>query len=191
MTIDFDELAALEAAGALTPEEQQEFDRALAAASPDVRASVAALRNLAVELASIAATGGGPGQAVKDRLLARVAAEPPEPAPFTFRMAEGDDWLPHPIPGIRMKTLAVNHKRGYVTMLLDVAPGVRFPPHHHTGDEECYVISGSVIACGRRLVAGDFHHAEGGSDHGELFTEEGCRVLLVVPPEDYLPPVAG
>jgi hypothetical protein len=44
---------------------------------------------------------------------------------------------------------------------------------------------------GRRLVAGDFHHAEGGSDHGELFTEEGCRVLLVVPPEDYLPPVAG
>jgi hypothetical protein len=71
------------------------------------------------------------------------------------------------------------------------APGVRFPPHHHTGDEECYVISGSLIACGRRLVAGDFHHAEGGSDHGELFTEEGCRVLLVVPPEDYLPPVAG
>ena len=24
-------------------------------------------------------------------------------------------------------------------------------------------------------------------DHGELWTEEGARVLLVVPPEDYMP----
>jgi hypothetical protein len=32
-------------------------------------------------------------------------------------------------------------------LLLDVAPGTRFPAHHHGGDEECYVISGSLVAC--------------------------------------------
>lgn len=133
---------------------------------------------------------GMPRAEVKDRLLARLRApaEPPAlPAGFSFRLGSEDDWLPHPVPGIRMKVLAQNRKRGYVTLLLDVAPGTTFPAHHHSGDEECYVLSGSVIACGRRIEAGDFHHADGGSDHGELRSEEGCQVLLVVDPEDYLP----
>jgi anti-sigma factor ChrR (cupin superfamily) len=82
--------------------------------------------------------------------------------------------------------LARNAERGYATLLLDVAPGTRFPSHHHEGAEECYVISGSLFTCGRRLGAGDFVHADGNTDHDELFTEEGCRVLLVVPPEDYM-----
>ena len=46
-------------------------------------------------------------------------------------------------------------------LLLDVAPGTRFPPHHHGGAEECYVISGSLYACGKKIYAGDFHHADG------------------------------
>jgi anti-sigma factor ChrR (cupin superfamily) len=90
------------------------------------------------------------------------------------------------VPGIRMKVLANNAERGYATLLLDVAPGTRFPSHHHEGAEECYVISGSLFTCGRRLAAGDFVHADGNTDHDELFTEEGCRVLLIVPPEDYM-----
>jgi hypothetical protein len=38
------------------------------------------------------------------------------------------------------------------------------------------------------LSAGDFVHADADSDHGELYTEEGCRVILIVPPEEHLPP---
>ena len=72
-------------------------------------------------------------------------------------------------------------------LLLDVAAGSRFPEHHHNSDEECYVLSGSLYACGRKIGPGDFHHADAGSDHGELWTEDGCRVLLVVAPDDYLP----
>ena len=135
-----------------------------------------------------AADQGVPRPEVKDRLMARLRrTEEPVPAGFSFRLASENDWLPHPVPGIRMKVLALNRERGYVTLLLDVAPGSRFPPHHHGGDEECYVLSGSLIACGRRIEAGDFHHADAGSDHGELRTDEGCRVLLVVQPEDYIP----
>ena len=38
----------------------------------------------------------------------------------------------------------MNRDSGYATLLLDVAPGTRFPAHHHGGAEECYVVSGAV-----------------------------------------------
>jgi anti-sigma factor ChrR (cupin superfamily) len=128
-----------------------------------------------------------PRPEVRERLLAALDL-PAAPSGFSFRYEREADWLPHPAPGIRMKVLALNRERGYATLLLDVAPGTRFPPHRHVGgDEECYVVSGSLFTCGRRLAAGDFVHADAETDHGELWTEEGCRVILVVPPEDYLP----
>ena len=143
---------------------------------------------LVLALAQAAGSGDRPRAEVKERLMSRLAeTAAPVPRGFSFRLASDSDWVPHPVPGIRMKVLAHNRERGYATLLLDVAPGTRFPAHHHTGDEECYVISGSLVACGRRIGPGDFHHADADSDHGELWTEEGCRVLLIVPPEDYMP----
>jgi hypothetical protein len=196
MSINFDELAALDAAGALDAEERAAFERALADAPASVRAEVAELREMMVSVCGVMtelplpAGFEGPSPAVKDRLLSQLglAGEaPPVPEGFSFRFAQDDDWIPHALPGIRMKMLSTNRERGYATLLMDVAPGARFPPHHHGGAEECYVISGSVFACGRRLVAGDFHHADAGSDHDELWTDVGCRVLLVVDPRDYMP----
>lgn len=139
-----------------------------------------------------AADAGEPRPEVKEALMARVRASASQPpAGFSFRLATDDQWLPHPVPGIRMKVLSLNRARDYATLLLDVAPGTTFPPHHHDGDEECYVISGSLIACGRRLGPGDFHHADAGSDHGALHSDDGCRVILVVRPEDYMPGFAA
>jgi anti-sigma factor ChrR (cupin superfamily) len=129
-----------------------------------------------------------PGAHVKERLMAAIRREAtPLPAGFSFNLEAEAEWLPHPVPGIRMRVLSLNTDRGYAALLLDVAPGTRFPAHHHSGAEECYVISGTLTACGRTIGAGDFHHADGDTDHGELFTETGCRVLLVVPPEDHIP----
>jgi anti-sigma factor ChrR (cupin superfamily) len=142
---------------------------------------------IAVALAqSAAGAGDAPRLEVRQQLLARLG-DPPVPAGFSFHFAADPRWLPHPVQGIRMKVLAKNRRSGYATLLLDVAPGTRFPPHHHGGAEECYVISGSLHTCGRRLVAGDFIHADADTDHGELSTEHGCRVLLVVPDEEDLP----
>ena len=47
------------------------------------------------------------------------------------------------------------------------------------------MISGSVSVEGRLLRAGDFHHAEGESDHGVLWTDEGVEVLLVASASDH------
>ena len=120
--------------------------------------------------------------------MARIRLEEPAvPHGFTFHMAgDTNNWVPHPVPGIQMKVLSLNRDTGYATLLLDVAPGTRFPPHHHEGAEECYVVSGSLFTCGRRLGPGDFIHADAHTDHGELWTEAGCQVILVVPAEDYM-----
>jgi len=141
-----------------------------------------------VELAlANAADGPAPRPEVKQRLMQRIAAAT-APAGFAFHYADDDRWMAHPVPGIRMKLLALNKARGYATLLLDVAPGTRFPAHHHGGAEECYVLSGSIFTCGQRLGPGDFIHADGDTDHGELWTEEGAQVILIVPPEEHLPP---
>jgi len=145
--------------------------------------------DLELVLAELASAGvEPPSAALRERIMARVLAdEPPVPAGFVFRMAASDQWLPHPVPGIRMRVLSVNRDNGYATLLLDVKPGTRFPAHHHAGAEECYVVSGAIYTCGRRLGPGDFVHADGGTDHGELSTDVGAQVLLIVPPDDDLP----
>ncbi|HWW82776.1 MAG TPA: cupin domain-containing protein [Vicinamibacterales bacterium] len=140
-----------------------------------------------IELAlALSAGGAEPRAHVRLQTMERVKATT-DPVGFAFKWIDDDRWLPHPVPGIKMKILALNKERGYATLLLDVAPGTHFPPHHHGGAEECYIVSGTVTTCGRELRAGDFVHADAGTDHGELFTETGCRVILVVPPEEHLP----
>lgn len=126
-----------------------------------------------------------PRPEVRAQLLARLV-DPPVPPGFAFRFATEPEWMAHPVPGIRMKVLSLNQQGGYATLLLDVAPGTRFPPHFHEGAEECYVLSGSLFTCGRQMQQGDFLHADGDTSHGELWTENGCRVLLVTPPEDFM-----
>jgi anti-sigma factor ChrR (cupin superfamily) len=142
---------------------------------------------VALALARAADGGEAPRPEVKARLMAQLGVEArPLPAGYRFNLEAGADWQPHPVPGIRMRVLSLDRQREYATLLLDVAPGTHFPPHHHDGAEECYIVSGSAYTFGRRMGPGDFLHADAGTDHGELYTDEGCRVILVVRPEDYM-----
>lgn len=145
--------------------------------------------DLELPLARLAANGtDAPRPEVKAQLMAKLRAEAATaPEGFTFNMAaEFDTWIAHPVAGIRVRVLSLNRDQGYATLFLDVAPGTRFPAHHHSGAEECYVISGSLYTWGRRLAAGDFLHADAGTEHSEMWTDEGCQVLLVVPADDFL-----
>jgi anti-sigma factor ChrR (cupin superfamily) len=150
--------------------------------------------DLELPLAQLAADGAeAPRPEVRDRLMARISAEAAAaPAGFTFNIAARfDKWIQHPVPGIRVRILSLNRERGYATLFLDVAPGTRFPAHHHGGAEECYVVSGSLFTWGRRLAAGDFVHADANTEHSEMWTDEGCQVLLVEPISDFLTGHAG
>ena len=128
------------------------------------------------------APGEAPAPGVRAALLARIAV----PSNHTVTAGDGE-WAQTPVPGVRMKILTIDRTRDRVTMLLRGEPGASYPAHRHSGPEDCYVIRGSLIVEGQILRAGDFHHAEGESDHGALHTDEGVEVLLVAAASDYLP----
>ena len=75
------------------------------------------------------------------------------------------------MPGIDVRTLHEDQAADRMTFLVRMSPGARYPAHHHTGVEECYVLSGDVSFGPCRMTAGDYQVAEGGSDHAEHVTE--------------------
>jgi anti-sigma factor ChrR (cupin superfamily) len=190
-TKELEELAALDAVGALGAEEQQALRARLAHATAEERALVAPLYDLAADLAMASAAGAtrpgrseaatvAPRAAVKRRLMAAVTG-----SGMYFLRDAASEWLPSRLPGIRIKKLSADVDRGTAMLLMHVSPGARYPGHHHSGGEDCYVISGDVTIQGQRLEAGDFHHADGNSDHVEQFSENGAVLLLVVAASDY------
>jgi quercetin dioxygenase-like cupin family protein len=178
---DVQALALADAIGALDPHERLDLEDRLATLPADVRAEVAQLYDAAVEISSTISSES-PSPNVRAALLARIAA----PSNHTV-MASHGEWVQTPLRGVRMKILAIDRQGDRVTMLLRGEPGATYPAHRHTGAEECYVISGSLVIEGQLLRAGDFHHAEGGSHHGQLRTDEGVEVLLVAAASDYVP----
>lgn len=101
----------------------------------------------------------------------------------TVRSDEGG-WKLLPFPGVKMKTLSVDEERGMTTVLLSLDAGARLPAHDHHGDEQSFVVSGSCRIGSIYLFKGDFHRAEAGSHHGDVVSDEGCVLLLVVDSED-------
>ncbi len=129
-----------------------------------------------------------PSAEVKEKLFERIKDKriSQAKAGFEFILSDSDDWVPHPeVDGVKVKRLAVNPEKGYLMMLMKAAAGTVYPSHHHSGSEECYVLEGDLYAQGKILGPGDFHHAEGGSDHEPLHSKNGCTLLLVVDPKDY------
>jgi quercetin dioxygenase-like cupin family protein len=176
---DLQALVLADAIGALDSDERRDLESRLAALPSSARGEVAHLYDASLQIAA-SAGGEGPSPDVRDALLARVAA----PLTHTITSTDGE-WVDTAVPGVRRKILSIDRARDRVTMLLKAEPGARFPAHRHTGPEECYVISGSLNIERRILRAGDFHHADGDSDHREAWTDEGVEVLLVASASDY------
>jgi len=178
---DLEALALADAIGALDPEDRLAFDARVAALPPDDRAAVASLYDVTLALASSVEQADPPAR-VRERVLAATRT----PGRYTV-FGRDQEWADTPLPGIQSKVLSVDTARGVVTLLIRASAGAVYPSHRHSGPEECYVIRGSVVIDGRVLLAGDFHHADAGSDHGEITTTEGAEVLIVGAIDDYLP----
>ena len=183
------ELALLNAVGALDGKDLEDFQELLARADPATQAQIAAgndlagLLSLSAESAQKLSAGVKPKLMRQVRELGRRKTTQPRLDFFSLRGNEGE-WKQHAIPNVRFKQLASNRTAGYQMVLYEFAPGTRFPEHHHAGAEDCFVLSGDFQIDGSILRAGDFHHAETGSDHHESYTENGCRLLIVAAVED-------
>jgi anti-sigma factor ChrR (cupin superfamily) len=182
------ELAALKAVGAMNLEDEGKVQELLSSADAPIRAEALRLQDDAALMAVAQTSARKPSGALKGKILARLqAGELSQSAPgpiFSIGRNEGQ-WQTLPIPGSRVKDLFVDARRGTSVKLYELAPGAYFPEHHHSGPEECYVVSGDFHVGGRVLNAGDFQHAESNSDHGKSFTENGCTLLVMVSTDDY------
>ena len=180
---DLEELATLDALGALDETERPSYVARLAHASADERASVGEIYDAATTVAAALVTADAPSPRVKDALLARASRSSRGPL-FSLRAADAD-WRPV-MPGISAWLLRLDTVRDTAMVVVRLGAGVTYPAHHHSGAEECYVLAGDVTIEGQSYRAGDFHHADAGSNHGPVSSERGAEFLLVVAASDYL-----
>ncbi|MDR4477843.1 MAG: cupin domain-containing protein [Nitrospira sp.] len=177
---DLAELAALYALEALGDEAQRQCARSLETASASTREEVAAFQDVVQELA-YSGPAIAPPASLKERLMARIAQEPQEPADgagFTFVRSKGLAWQ-ELAPGLSMKVLFHDPAAARTTMLLRLAPGGTLIGHRHPQVEEFYVLEGSCLCAGQVLQVGDYHRAEAGTVHPVTSSEHGCLALIM------------
>ncbi|MEP7146568.1 MAG: cupin domain-containing protein [bacterium] len=192
MKNDFKDKVILDSLGLLDKNEKEEFKKALTNSSEENKKLVSEMNNLVSLFPKVLNMPSVSPQArVKEKLFSKIESSrlsqgDRKKKEFNFIFSDSGDWVKHPeVEGVQTKQLSINKEKEYVMLLLKVAAGTEYPSHHHSGAEECYVIEGDLCAEGKILGPGDFHHAEGGSDHKPIYTKNGCTVLLVVNPQDY------
>ncbi len=135
-----------------------------------------------------------PSERVKAALMARVRAAkaatktvgttatvPPVPAGWRFDSTRAEEGWRQTFPGVRFKTLSVDDQRDVVMLLVEMAPGARFPDHpHDTSADEGVVISGDVVMDGRLMLPGDYYYAAQGTNHINITSPSGCTALLTL-----------
>jgi anti-sigma factor ChrR (cupin superfamily) len=190
-----EELASLYALGALSPSEQQAFEAELSG-NPDLQALARSLQaTIAVAAATIPPVAMPP--ALKENVLRRIdELEAAKTAGrdlsmarvgLRFAMAAGESgWKQLPVPGASIKLLSLERDLGYAVLMGKLEPGARYPAHVNAGPEDLYVLTGDLVIGDRKLVAGDFHHADAGSRHEENYSVEGCTLIAVLTTSDPL-----
>lgn len=117
-----------------------------------------------------------PPAELKARLMRRIAQETERPG-ISVRDQEGS-WTPL-LAGVQVKVLRDDGSTR--TWLAKLQMGATLPAHEHAGDEECFVLEGSIDIGGERFHAGDYQLARAGTRHGVLATATGCLLLLRSP----------
>lgn len=111
--------------------------------------------------------------------------EAPLPTGFSHLRRDEGEWLELPVKGARIKELAGNKEDGFITMLLELDPGTKFPGHEHHGAEHVYLLDGDLVTDGRKLAPGDFLRACAHTFHTGLGSEGGCHALIMTAQQNY------
>lgn len=115
-------------------------------------------------------------RSLRRSMLTRVLAAIPPPDTRTVRAASAS-WSSM-APGISVRFLRVDHGAGNMTAFIRMEPGSAFGAHQHSQSEECLVIEGEILIGAHRLVAGDMHLADAGTEHAMLTSPRGALILV-------------
>lgn len=176
---EFENLAVAFALGAISANEMARLSDLVKHGDAENKKTLAELKRVTQALALTAEAQAEPSPAVKDRLMKSLndsQAVVLQPEFSIVRENEGQWQIM--VPGVSFKNLFNNPAVGSSTMLMRMTAGSILPSHHHDHIEELYVIEGDCYSAGQRLTAGDYHRAEGDSEHGTTFTEHGCLMIV-------------
>ncbi len=185
--------AALYALGALVAEDSLAFERHIAQECEVCDAELRAFEEVCAQLA-LTAPEAEPSTHVRDSLLhkLRQMKQPTfEPAPHqlsapkTLTVYAGEGEWQELSEGVFVKELHADEKKGLVTSLFKMLPGAHAQTHRHLGVEECLVLEGDFHVNDLILGPGDYHRAEGGSIHQNLYSETGNLLLIISPQQGY------
>jgi anti-sigma factor ChrR (cupin superfamily) len=186
------ENASLYALGAMSEKDAKTFADEMRR-NGELAALVRDLQRAADALAESRATP--PPAALKAKVLGRIdkldkASVRPSAAALAglsfIARAEHKGWKALPIPGAYIKLLSLEKERGYAVLLGKLDAGARYPAHVNAGPEDFFILTGDLVIGDRKLAAGDFHHADRGSQHGVNYSVEGCTLLAVLTTDDPL-----
>jgi anti-sigma factor ChrR (cupin superfamily) len=175
--------ASLYALGALPEAERAAFEAELRA-NAELRELVHGLQRGADALALTAPPMELPA-GLKSKVLARIDTS------MAARAEQAARLRPESIAGLSF-LLGAEAKgwkeleRGYAVLMGKLDPGTRYPAHVNAGPEDFFILTGDLHIGATELKAGDFHHADGGSQHEENFSVGGCTLLAVLTTDDPL-----
>ena len=190
MTVEqrLEDLAALDALGILPDEDLARYQELLAEAGT-AAVEEAHLFHEATVLIAESLEPVAPPADIKAKVMGAIRTrrklDESLPVRCTTVRAEEGRWVDLPVPGVRVKKLGVDKEHDTVTFMLRLEPGSILPAHDHHGSEQSYVIAGSCRIGAVHLAEGDYHRVEEGEHHGDVVSDEGCTLLLVVDREDY------
>lgn len=188
------EQASLFAVGALSETEGAAFEQELRV-QPELQRLVSSLQEV-TDFIALSAPKVKPPPSLREKVLSQIrsallpktsSAAVATLAGLRFvESADKKDWKQLPVLGAYIKLLSVEKERGYAVLMGKLDPGTRYPAHVNAGPEDFYILTGDLVVGERRLRAGDFHHADGGSQHAENYSVEGCTLLAVLTLSDPL-----
>ena len=120
------------------------------------------------------------------RLAQRLAAEEGEESVASAPDGAPESEWEEVASGISCQLLATDEEKERVSMLVRLAPGAAYPPHHHAGVEELYLLDGELMIDDKTLYAGDYNRAEPDTGDQRVWSETGCTCVLLTSTRDIL-----
>jgi anti-sigma factor ChrR (cupin superfamily) len=182
---DRGELVPLYALHALPSSESRVLEAHLTTC-PECQRELESLRPVIDALTSSPAEILQPSNSIWRRLAERVGGEAGEESMLPEVPGWREPGWEDVAPGIACKLLATDAERDRVSMLVRLAPGVAYPPHHHSGVEELFLLNGELWIEDRKLHPGDYNRAEPGTADKRVWSETGCTCVLITSPSDII-----
>jgi quercetin dioxygenase-like cupin family protein len=107
--------------------------------------------------------------------------------PFFAQRSDALQWRKTGIPKVEIATLYRDRAKRAQTGLLRAEPDMHYPPHHHGGVEEIYMLSGDLTLEGVTYYAGDYIRSAAGSDHAAAYSVGGCMFFFRSSLDDQYP----